>query len=119
MPILVSAVSSRPFVVLRVNRAVLEALFLEHAASLHRVAYRYLASSALAHEAVQDVFAGLWERRKPIAVRGSVKGYLVVATRNRECSILRDMLRRSERDARWMDDPVGRCRAGWDRTADA
>jgi RNA polymerase sigma-70 factor, ECF subfamily len=82
----------------------LESLFLAHASTLHRVAYRYLHSSWAARAVVQDVFTAVWWRRSSLAVRGPIAAYLTVAVRNRARTVLREELRRRERDARWADD---------------
>jgi RNA polymerase sigma-70 factor, ECF subfamily len=86
------------------DEAALESLFLTHAATLHRIAYRYLHSSWAARAVVQDVFTAVWWRRSTLAIRGPVAAYLTVAVRNRARTVLREELRRRERDARWADD---------------
>jgi RNA polymerase sigma-70 factor (ECF subfamily) len=85
----------------------LESLFLAHAGALHRVAYRYLHSSWAARAVVQDVFTTVWWRRSSLAVRGPIGAYLTVAVRNRARTVLREELRRRERDARWIEDGGG------------
>src|ERR1700722_3474271 len=82
----------------------LESLFLAHAGALHRIAYRYLHSSWAARAVVQDVFTTVWWRRSTLAVRGPIAAYLTVAVRNRARTVLREELRRRERDARWVED---------------
>jgi DNA-directed RNA polymerase specialized sigma24 family protein len=81
----------------------LESLFVAHAGRLHRVAYQYLGSSWAARAVVQDVFTALWTRRGSLAVRGPLGAYLTVAVRNRAQSVLREEVRRRERDARWIE----------------
>jgi len=85
----------------------LESLFLTHAGALHRVAYRYLHSSWAARAVVQDVFTTVWWRRSSLAVRVPIAAYLTVAVRNRARTVLREELRRRERDARWIEDGGG------------
>jgi RNA polymerase sigma-70 factor, ECF subfamily len=85
----------------------LESLFLAHAGALHRVAYRYLHSSWAARAVVQDVFTTVWWRRSSLAVRGPIAAYLTVAVRNRSRTVLREELRRRERDGRWVADGGG------------
>jgi RNA polymerase sigma-70 factor (ECF subfamily) len=91
----------------------LEAIFLAHAERMHRIAYRYLRSSWAARAVVQDVFTAVWERRDRLDVRVSLATYLAAATRNRATTVLREELRRRERDGRWAqlaraaDLPVG------------
>jgi RNA polymerase sigma-70 factor (ECF subfamily) len=58
-----------------------------HAQSLHDVAYMILRDSALAADAVQDVFIRIWHRRSALDVTGTVAGYLVRAVRNRALDI--------------------------------
>src|ERR1700723_2296846 len=70
------------------------------AASLHKIARSHLGSSALARDAVRDVFTAVWFRRQTIEVRGPVRVYLAVAVRNRARTQLRETLRRRERDSR-------------------
>jgi RNA polymerase sigma-70 factor (ECF subfamily) len=82
----------------------LESLFLAHAGALHRIAYRYLHSSWAARAVVQDVFTAVWWRRATLTIRGPIGAYLTVAVRNRARTVLREELRRRERDARWADD---------------
>ena len=82
----------------------LESLFLAHAGALHRVAYRYLHSSWAARAVVQDVFTTVWWRRSSLVVRGPIAAYLTAAVRNRARTVLREELRRRERDARWVED---------------
>jgi RNA polymerase sigma-70 factor, ECF subfamily len=86
------------------DEAALESLFLAHAGALHQVAYRYLHSSWAARAVVQDVFTAVWWRRTTLAVRGPIGAYLTVAVRNRARTVLREELRRRERDARWVED---------------
>jgi RNA polymerase sigma-70 factor (ECF subfamily) len=85
------------------DETALESLFLAHAGALHRIAYRYLHSSWAARAVVQDVFTAVWWRRSTIVVRGPIAAYLTVAVRNRARTVLREELRRRERDARWVD----------------
>jgi RNA polymerase sigma-70 factor, ECF subfamily len=81
----------------------LEALFIAHAGRLHRVAHQYVRSAWAARAVVQDVFTALWTRRASIKVRGSLGSYLTAAVRNRAQSVLREEVRRRERDARWAE----------------
>jgi RNA polymerase sigma-70 factor, ECF subfamily len=81
----------------------LEALFIAHAGRLHRVAHQYLHSAWAARAVVQDVFTALWIRRASIKVRGPLGSYLTAAVRNQAQSVLREEVRRRERDARWAE----------------
>lgn len=79
----------------------LEALYLAHERRLHRVAYRYLESAWAARAVVQDVFASVWYRRATLVVQGSIEAYLAAAVRKRALTVLREELRRRQRDGRW------------------
>jgi RNA polymerase sigma-70 factor (ECF subfamily) len=85
------------------DEAALEALFLDHAESLQQIARAYLRSSALARDVVQDVFTAVWLRRQTIAFRGPARAYLAIAVRNRARTLIRETLRRHERETRWAD----------------
>ena len=67
----------------------LEALFRQHHASLCEFAVRYVREDALAEELVQDLFTDLWVRRAEWQLRGSVRGYLFSAVRNRALNLRR------------------------------
>ncbi len=90
----------------------LEALFLAHASRLYRVAYPYLQSGWAARAVVQDIFTSLWNRRADLDVHGSVTVYLTAATRNRAMSVLREEIRRRERDGRWAQWAAAEWEAG-------
>lgn len=85
----------------RGDERALEALYLAHERRLHRVAYRYLHSAWTARAVVQDVFASIWYRRASLVVTGSIEAYLVAAVRKRALTVLREELRRRQRDERW------------------
>jgi RNA polymerase sigma-70 factor (ECF subfamily) len=56
---------------------------------LHAYAYRYVHSSDIAYDIVQDVFARLWENRQTLHVKGTIRQYLFIATRLRALELLR------------------------------
>lgn len=85
----------------RGDERALEALYLAHERRLHWVAYRYLQSAWAARAVVQDVFASVWYRRETLRVRTSIESYLMAAVRKRALTVLREELRRRERDALW------------------
>lgn len=66
---------------------------------LLRHAYRMLRDPDEAGDAVQDVFANLWEKRRTLTVRQSLSAYLYVATQN---SVLR-RIERSKRSAAYLE----------------
>ncbi len=66
-----------------------EALFRRHAAALGRTAYRYVKSTALAEEVVQDVLLHVWERRASLDIHGSVAAYLYTAVCRRAMDTLK------------------------------
>lgn len=76
---------------------------------LEAYARRFSRSRDTAQDLVQDVFARLWEQRAALTIRGSVRGYLYTAVRNRAL----DIRRRDAADAvRWTittadDVPLG------------
>lgn len=49
---------------------------------LHRYAYTLLKENEAARDAVQHIFANLWEKRDTIVLRGSAKAYLYTAVYN-------------------------------------
>jgi RNA polymerase sigma-70 factor (ECF subfamily) len=71
--------------------AALEAIFRASYEDLYATAYRYLRSSGLAEEVVQDVFLSMWERRDRWG-EGEVldlRRYVFRAVQNRAVSLLR------------------------------
>jgi RNA polymerase sigma-70 factor (ECF subfamily) len=71
--------------------AALEAIFRASYGDLYATAYRYLRSTSLAEEIVQDVFLAMWERRDRWG-EGEVldlRRYLFRAVQNRAVSLLR------------------------------
>lgn len=78
--------------------AAFETLFRATHAALVAFAARVTGDEARAAEVVQDVFAELWERRGTLDVRGSARGYLFGAVRNRALNLRRRDVR--ERDWR-------------------
>jgi RNA polymerase sigma-70 factor (ECF subfamily) len=67
----------------------LEVLFRRHAPGLCRAAYRYVKSTALAEEVVQDVLLHVWERRASLDIHGSVAAYFHTAVRRRAFDTLK------------------------------
>ncbi|MCU0626738.1 MAG: RNA polymerase sigma-70 factor [Gemmatimonadaceae bacterium] len=69
--------------------AAFESLFRATHASLVAFATRYTGDEARAAELVQDLFLDLWTRRGSLEVRGSLRGYLFGAVRNRALNVRR------------------------------
>jgi RNA polymerase sigma-70 factor, ECF subfamily len=79
--------------------AAFEAIVLTYARPLTAFAWRYLKSADAAADLVQDAFAHLWEHRAQLRVRGSLRGYLYAATRNRALNVLEHQ----RIEARWRE----------------
>ena len=60
-----------------------EQLFKEYYTGLCFFALRYTEDESAAEEVVQDVFYKLWEKRKKISIKTSIKSYLYIAVRNK------------------------------------
>jgi RNA polymerase sigma-19 factor, ECF subfamily len=69
-----------------------ERAFRAYHPSLCQFAYRYVRSREVAEELVHEVFAKLWESRRRLDVRDSLKSYLYSAVRNHAISHLRHAL---------------------------
>lgn len=63
--------------------ATFESLFRAYYARLCSFALRYVNDTAVAQDTVQDLFLNLWQKRKQLEVRTSVRAYLFAALRNR------------------------------------
>ena len=81
-----------------------ERAFRAYHPSLCEFAYRYVRSREVAEELVHDVFAKLWESRRRLEVRDSLKSYLYSAVRNHAISYLRHALV----ERRWREAEVQR-----------
>jgi len=75
----------------------LERVFRWHITSLVAMARRYVESTDLAEEAVQEAFLRAWTSRDRWATGDQLTGYLYVVARHRAL----DMLRRQKSEARW------------------
>jgi len=64
------------------DNSAFESLFRAMYASMCLVARNYVKSAADAEDIVEEMFLRLWTRRERIRVRGSVRSYLSIATRN-------------------------------------
>jgi RNA polymerase sigma-70 factor (ECF subfamily) len=82
--------------------AAFEQVFHAHWDPLCQYAFYYLRSTDDAEEVVQRVFARIWENHLDWSVRGSVRDYLYLATRNASF----DHLRHASVARRWRDRQV-------------
>jgi RNA polymerase sigma-70 factor (ECF subfamily) len=71
---------------------------------LHAYTYRYVQSTEVARDVVQDVFCRLWERRETLKDGVHLRQYLFVAVRLRSLKLLRRH-RVEDRYASLMDEP--------------
>jgi RNA polymerase sigma-70 factor (ECF subfamily) len=71
------------------DHAAFKSLALAVIRPLELYARRFTGSVDTARDVVQDVLAHLWEHRQAIQVRGSVRGYLYTAVRNRALNLRR------------------------------
>jgi RNA polymerase sigma-70 factor, ECF subfamily len=86
------------------NEAAFEALFRALAPGLCVLATRYVGSSQIAEEIVQDLFLQLWTHRTELAVEHSLTAYLFTAVRNRALNqVRRDRLSTHLNLERWSD----------------
>lgn len=79
------------------NRQAFERLFRAHYEALYRFALGYVEHPRVAEDLVQDVFFDLWQGRRSLDVKRSLKAYLYGMTRNRALK----HLRRQRVRARW------------------
>jgi RNA polymerase sigma-70 factor (ECF subfamily) len=86
------------------DQAAFESLFRAFAPGLCAYAARYVESTQVAEDIVQDLFLSLWRNRERLSIDQSVPSYLLAAARNRAINHLRH-----ERVAkRWETRVVGR-----------
>lgn len=87
------------------NEAAFEALFRALAPGLCVLAARYVGSSQVAEEIVQDLFLQLWTRRTELAVEHSLTAYLFTAVRNRALNqVRRDRLTTHLNLEKWSEE---------------
>ena len=82
------------------DAAAFEQAFRSYHAILCEFAYRYVRAREVAEELVHDVFARLWEGRRRLELRDSLKSYLYAAVRNQAISHIRHALV----ERRWRED---------------
>jgi len=66
-----------------------EALFRVFAPGLYAFLSRYVRSSAIAEDLVQDLFLAVWTHRERLHIDGSIRTYLFTAARNRALNHLK------------------------------
>ncbi len=62
----------------------------EYHRRLYGIAFKYLKSKELAEDAVHDVFVKLWNHRKELDEKGSLKGFLFTSVKNHVLNMIRD-----------------------------
>lgn len=72
------------------NKAAFEKMFLAYFEPLSKFAWRFVKSSHVAQELVQDVFLNIWENRTSLDARKNIKSYLYYAVRNEALNYIRD-----------------------------
>jgi RNA polymerase sigma-70 factor, ECF subfamily len=80
----------------RDDAGALKALFHRYYPALCRFSASIVKSDECAEEAVSDVFAALWLKRRSIGIRSSIKPYLYGAVRNQSLNVLRSSGLRTE-----------------------
>ena len=66
-------------------------------AGLCDFAWRYVRSTAIAEEVVQEIFLKLWEQRQHLKSDGTLQAYLYRAVKNRSLNHLRDQHTRAQK----------------------
>jgi RNA polymerase sigma factor (sigma-70 family) len=101
----------------RGDEAALAALFRAYYGALHRCVVKTAGSAELAEEAVQDVFAALWNRRNAIELTLTLRSYLYRAVYHRAITASRRTAARArmEREVAWRS--VGRAAPAADHLA--
>lgn len=72
------------------DEAAFKYLFDTYFTAVYRLAFFYLKKDTIAEEIALDVFTALWEKRKMIEIKLSMKAYLLASARNRTLNYLRD-----------------------------
>lgn len=91
MPIHSTNTDQELFQLLKEDReAAIVVLFERHYTYVCQSAYRIISDDALAEDLAQDVFMGLWRRRKDLKITTSVKAYLKRAVINKALNHIRD-----------------------------
>lgn len=72
------------------DEAAFKYLFDTYFTAVYRLAFFYIKKDTISEEIALDVFTALWEKRKTIEIKLSMKAYLLASTRNRTLNYLRD-----------------------------
>lgn len=68
---------------------------------LYGLAVNYLKSKELAEDAVHDVFIKLWNHRKKMKEKGSLKGFLFTSMKNHVLNMIRNRKREIEKNKKY------------------
>lgn len=79
------------------------ALFRTFAPGLCAYVARYVGSSAVAEDVVQELFLTLWRRRETLHIEGTLRAYLFTAAKNRALNHLEQEQSRDGCDGRWLE----------------
>jgi RNA polymerase sigma-70 factor (ECF subfamily) len=81
-------------------------LFNKYKSLLYMTAFKYLDNEFEAHEAVQEVFVWVWEKRKGLEIQSSLRSYLMGAVRNYSlnCIRKRNVTQKREEQYAYMKD---------------
>ena len=82
------------------DRTAFEEVFRQYYEGIHRFIWGYVQSKAVAEELTQDVFLSVWENRKQITIKKSIKAYLFRAARNKSI----DWLRHKKVERKWEEE---------------
>lgn len=72
------------------NQKAFRELYDRYHVQMYYIAKKYVKSSSLAEDAVQDIFVKLWEKRDRIDEAKSIKGFLFTMLRNHVLNMIRD-----------------------------
>jgi len=72
-------------------------MFKDNYRLMYRLAFSILEDPDLAKDAVQQVFARVWQNKPDLSLE-NIKGYLLAATKNRCVNMIRDKARRKNHD---------------------
>ena len=83
-----------------------KALFLQYYDKLHHFVILLCEDPILAEEVVQEVFTKIWEKRKEIEIKTSVKYYLYTCCKNRAYNVTRKKTNRQQPLSNVLDDLI-------------
>lgn len=83
-----------------------ELLFKHYYQRLTRFAWRYVRSTAIAEELVQDLFAQLWVERRSLEITGTVQSYLYAAVRNRCLNLIKHEKIKEKYNRLWVSETM-------------